>query len=96
MKSKIAKFSGSDCFFFYCPGCECHHSFSSRWTFNGSREKPTVTPSLLVNAGRECPDHPRCHLFLTDGIIKFLGDCSHALAGQSVPLEEFEWADGYE
>ncbi|MDW3682639.1 DUF6527 family protein [Cupriavidus sp. CV2] len=30
-----------------------------------------------------------CHSFVTDGRIQFLGDCTHALAGQTVPLAEF-------
>jgi len=28
-----------------------------------------------------------CHSFIRDGQIEFLGDCTHALAGQTVPLE---------
>ena len=27
-----------------------------------------------------------CHSFVTDGQIQFLGDCTHELAGQTVPL----------
>lgn len=27
-----------------------------------------------------------CHYILTDGILNFCGDCTHALVGQSVPL----------
>lgn len=40
----------------------------------------------------EHPDDPskfgckRCHSFVTDGKIQFLKDCSHALAGKTVPL----------
>jgi hypothetical protein len=30
----------------------------------------------------------RCHTFVTDGQIQFLSDCSHALAGQTVPLPD--------
>jgi len=30
-----------------------------------------------------------CHSFVTDGQIQFLGDCTHALAGQSVDLPEW-------
>lgn len=29
-----------------------------------------------------------CHSFVTDGRIEFLGDCTHALAGQTVDLPE--------
>ncbi len=30
-----------------------------------------------------------CHSFVTDGRIQFLGDCTHALAGQTVDLPEW-------
>lgn len=39
-------------------------------------------------------DDPRfrtvCHSYITAGRIRFLSDCTHALAGQTVPLAE--WA----
>lgn len=31
-----------------------------------------------------------CHSFVTDGRIQFLGDCTHALAGQTVDLPDLE------
>jgi hypothetical protein len=31
----------------------------------------------------------RCHSFVTDGQIQFLDDCTHELAGQTVPLPDF-------
>jgi Family of unknown function (DUF6527) len=30
-----------------------------------------------------------CHSFVRDGMVQFLGDCSHALAGQVVPLGDW-------
>lgn len=33
----------------------------------------------------------RCHSFVTDGRIRFLSDCTHALAGQTVDLPD--WVD---
>ncbi|MBW4089893.1 MAG: ammonia monooxygenase [Proteobacteria bacterium] len=30
----------------------------------------------------------RCHSFVRAGVIEFLGDCTHALAGQKVPLPD--------
>ena len=30
-----------------------------------------------------------CHSFIADGWIQFLGDCTHALAGQTVDLPDF-------
>ena len=41
---------------------------------------------------KERPDlwtEERCHTFVCDGQIQFLGDCTHALAGKTVPLEAF-------
>ena len=91
---------------FDCPGCKQRHAVPvagpRAWSFNGSYEKPTLSPSLLVR-GTEMPTDaeveawntnrtpwPRreflCHSFVTDGQIQFLGDCTHKLAGQTVPL----------
>lgn len=72
---------------FWCPGCECLHFFvPPRWTWDGSRTAPTVSPSILVtthDAGRES----RCHLFVRSGHLEYLSDCTHALAGQTVAME---------
>lgn len=35
-----------------------------------------------------------CHSFIRDGQIQFLSDCTHALAGQTVPLPA--WPDDEE
>lgn len=82
---------------FYCPGCGCSHGFSKAWSFNGDFEKPTIKPSILVT-WEDFVDHDdhtkgtkkyRCHSFITDGKIRFLGDCTHKLAGQTVELPDF-------
>jgi hypothetical protein len=75
--------------FFWCPGCHERHYFDvdrterPNWTFNGDFERPTFTPSLLYPS-----KHPRCHLFLTDGVLIYLDDCGHDLAGKRVPLPD--------
>ena len=33
-------------------------------------------------------DYVRCHSFIREGRIEFLGDCSHELAGQTVEMRE--------
>lgn len=100
---------------FLCPGCGRHHTLpfgagtGPHWGFNGSLDKPTLTPSILATNGhfvsgydgrgcycdynREHPDDVDyvcgiCHSFVTDGMIQFLSDCTHALAGHTVPLPE--------
>jgi hypothetical protein len=77
---------------------------SPKWLWNGSKEKPTFTPSILARY-----KHPKgysnenpaptdfsgeyvdevCHSFITDGRIQFLNDCTHALAGQTVDLPDW-------
>lgn len=92
---------GDDAVMFWCPGCGCVHAVwvrgPSAWGFNGDYEKPTFTPSILVTGGTPHKDGgpKRCHTFITDGVIDFLADCSHALAGQKhaiVPLPA-NWLD---
>jgi hypothetical protein len=79
---------------FYCPGCECGHQIPvtgvRAWSWNGSMEKPTLKPSILVNRGSVNPKVPQCHSYVTDGRIQFLGDCTHSLAGQTVDLPDWD------
>lgn len=67
---------------FFCPGCNCSHSFNDSWQFNGDFNNPTISPSILVTGEK------RCHSFVKDGKIKFLSDCDHELKGQTVDLPE--------
>lgn len=79
---------------FYCPGCRSHHAPDlkpeGRWEFNGDLVCPTIAPSLLINGHGTLPG--RCHSFIRNGEIQFLGDCDHELAGQTVKLEPVEWS----
>lgn len=67
------------------------------WEWNGNAEWPTFSPSVLVtydgaDAGIDGAPPAVCHSFVVDGQIQFLADCTHALAGQTVPL--LPWNDG--
>jgi hypothetical protein len=79
---------------FKCPGCGSMHVIPTTgpiaWSFNGDLEKPTFQPSLLMNRDLGNPTVPRCHSFITDGAIRFLPDCTHSLAGQTVPMEDVD------
>lgn len=72
------------------------------WEFNGDLKRPTFSPSILskyrhpegYSNSNPAPlgyDGPYieevCHSFIRDGQIEFLGDCTHELAGQTVPLQ---------
>jgi hypothetical protein len=67
-----------------------------RWHWNGDSEKPTLSPSILQTCGPYPEGSSRsgktdvCHCFVRDGVIEFLGDCTHALAGKTMPLPEIE------
>lgn len=78
---------------FHCPGCDSKHVIDvspGRWTWDENAERPTFSPSILCTReyGPECTKQV-CHSFVTDGQIRFLDDCTHSLAGQTVPLPDF-------
>lgn len=55
------------------------------WTWNGDVDKPTLKPSIKTWTA-DC----MCHSFVTDGMIRFLGDCTHENKNKTVPLNEVE------
>ncbi|WP_412063955.1 DUF6527 family protein [Rhizobium sp. SYY.PMSO] len=86
---------------FWCPGCDGAHRIQvgegpgPRWGFNGDPDRPTFTPSILVtyngkDAGIDGAPPAICHSFVTAGRIQFLSDCTHALAGQTVEIPDFD------
>lgn len=83
-----------------CPGCKQLHQIWTKeftntsnpnhpkWSFDGDMEKPTFSPSLLINKNRADPERDihQCHSFIRDGQWQFLSDCTHELAGKIVPM----------
>lgn len=93
---------------FWCPGCKMAHQVriagdSPVWGWDGNVDAPTFTPSVLVtipwSRSVEPGDDPAewrdqiCHSFVRAGKIEFLGDCTHELKGQTVPLPD--WPSSY-
>jgi hypothetical protein len=88
----------------YCPACKTTHGFAvespfrngARWSFDGNMEAPTFSPSMNIRVGPYPydpaeTDHGRievCHYFLRGGVIEYLGDCTHEMRGQRVPLPD--------
>lgn len=80
-------------FHLQCPGCNTVHTIfvagneKPRWDWNGDREKPTFSPSILVQQDWG-PNHEQriCHSFVRDGQWQFLGDCTHELKGKTVDM----------
>ena len=86
---------------FWCPGCDGAHRVpigtgpGPRWTWNGDADRPTISPSVLVSysgrdAGIDGAPPAICHSVVTDGRIQFCGDSTHALAGHTVDLPDFD------
>lgn len=97
---------------FECPGCGNSKAIPIEplvgyegpvWSWNGSLDRPTLAPSILVQGTVPITDSERdrilagekiepralvCHSFVRDGRIEYLGDCTHALKGQTVDLPE--------
>lgn len=86
----------------WCPACDRLHEFAvdrpfrngARWSFNGNLDQPTFEPSMNIRIG-PWPDHSKkagqievCHYFLRNGQIQYLGDSTHALAGQTIALPD--------
>lgn len=76
-------------YMYMCPGCNSLHAIclkadGGNHEFNMDMDRPTVSPSVLYAS------HPVCHSFIKDGMIQFLSDCEHSLAGQTVVLPEIE------
>lgn len=105
--SSVLRDGTGNALMFWCPGCDGAHAIQHgegagpRWGWNGNAEKPTFTPSILVRYPanpnaieqfKEWRTERVCHSFVTDGRIQFLGDCTHALAGQTVDLPD--WDEG--
>lgn len=102
MADKLHKFA-EGLYVFTCPGCNYDHPFhvapqrrepradgsaAPLWEWNGSMDKPTFSPSLLVFG---MVPEKRCHSFVRDGNIQFLDDCFHSLRGKTVELPD--WGD---
>ncbi len=78
----------------WCAGCESRHRVpveggAEAWTFTGGLEAPTLSPSVRTRPVSK-DGTGVCHIWLRAGVVTFLGDCTHALAGQTVPLRDVE------
>ena len=94
---------------FWCPGCEVlvdgeaqrglhmlpvsgDSNGKPMWSWNGDLESVTLEPSILTRTTWAGVEHI-CHSFLRNGVFEFLGDCTHTLVGQRVPLPDLpNWA----
>lgn len=110
MKARRKEVDGIEYIEFLCPGCALITGWerffhvvdtngTHKWGWNGSLDKPTLTPSVLNwlehrpdedEEERKHVDSRRCHLYVRDGRIEYLSDCGHPLAGQTVDLPDID------
>lgn len=90
MSSKLEKLSDGK-LVWWCPACETYHGGyvdgQNRpvWRFDGNFNTPTFSPSFLVRMPRG--DRTEiCHTFVEKGHIRYLPDCTHSMAGKSIPM----------
>ncbi len=85
-------------YYFMCPGCKCDHGVwvenrngltHAIWSFNGDVDKPTFSPSLLIRWNIGIVNYV-CHGFIRNGMIEFLGDCTHEFAGKTVEMKQYD------
>lgn len=106
-KLRSVDLTGADGIAFWCPGCDHAHVVAitgpKAWGYNGDPDRPTFTPSILIRVEwskqpLEPGDDPKdwqdevCHSFVRGGQIQFLGDSTHPLTGQTVPIPD--WPGG--
>jgi Family of unknown function (DUF6527) len=98
------KYWERDDYGYWCPACDEMHTISvaqknhsgASWSFNGNFVRPTFKPSINYRVNTpDMKDYQAdagskiCHHFITDGMIQFCSDCTHALRGQTVKLPDF-------
>lgn len=61
------------------------------WTWNGDVAKPTLKPSIKAEYfDWDAKEMRICHVWLNDGMVQHLADCTCGKAGITEPLEEID------
>jgi len=91
MKIEVYERTNEQWISYECPGCKHRHAIpAERWHWNGSIDKPTLSPSVrhYTPQSEYGPEKTICHYFVREGNIEFCGDCEHELKGQTVELPD--------
>ena len=86
----------------YMPGVPCHILINLQgqhpvWSWNGNKLKPTFSPSILTRLRWGPEGKEICnHVFVRDGKIQYLGDCTHEYAGKTLELPRLcDWPEEF-
>lgn len=84
----------------YMPGVPIHVVINVSgphpvWSWNGALYKPTFSPSILTQLPwGDDRKEIRNHVFVRNGMIQYLGDCSHEYAGKTMELPRLcDWPE---
>lgn len=87
----------------YCPACQEMHDIAvdgaqfpsgATWVWDGNAERPTVNPSMKITIGEPgWGFYSVCHYFLHAGTIRFQGDCTHLMKGETLDLPDIPAGD---
>lgn len=81
-------YGGVEYLSFWCPACQGWHSVNSSWSWNMSLCSTTINPSIKVTGVNEQGNQTICHLYVRDGWLEYLGDCTHQMANQKIKMSD--------
>ncbi|MFA5670202.1 MAG: DUF6527 family protein [Balneolaceae bacterium] len=82
---------------FWCVACDSPHAFYTHDGYTNNKswklistDPVTVQPSIKLTAPyKNETENYCCHLFLLNGKIRYLTDCTHYLAGKEIDMIDF-------
>ena len=95
------KFEGLEVTLMFMPGVPCPIMIAISgadgpvWKWNGDKKNPTFSPSILTRLPWEGLEVVN-HVFIRDGRIQYLNDCSHEYSGMTMELPKLnEWPEDF-
>lgn len=72
---------------FYCPGCDCYHSFVNDLAWNGDVLSPTVAGPLVFERTPMQFWLNYCELHIENGMIKYSPRTRHHYGGKVIMMD---------
>jgi len=68
--------------YFWCPGCNEHHSFTKNYAIILNRDSITILPAIRSGVN----DEKICFLKIENNQLIYDERCYHSLRGQTIPM----------